>query len=58
MRLRIWALRVVGVAIAAVGSWLSYSVVDDRSTTAGTVLLLASLAAGMFLTHLSTKIKA
>jgi hypothetical protein len=55
---RVWALRVIAVVIAAGGSLLSTAVLDADSPALSTVLLVSSLALGMFLAHLSTKIKA
>lgn len=57
MRARVWALRVAAVAIAAGGCLLSTAVLDAGSPATSTVLLVSSLALGMLLAYLSTKIE-
>jgi hypothetical protein len=55
---RVWALRVVAVAIAGGGAVVANTVLDPSRTTAVTVLVVASLGLGILLGLLSTKIKA
>ena len=57
MRRRVWALRVAAVVIAGGGSWLSGPVLDAGMLEASTVLAVSSVLVGMYLGHLSTKIK-
>jgi len=45
------------VVIAGGGSWLSSAVLDPSAPAASTVLAVSSVLVGMYLGHLSTKLK-
>lgn len=58
MNRRVWALRVIAVVIAGGGSLLSSAVYDEGARAASIALAITAVTVGMFLAHLSTKIKA